>query len=461
MSGEATPAFDRRLDLRLILSIVATGVMSFLGVVVETAMNVAFPSLQEEFGISVDRVQWVTTGYLLVLGLVVPASAFLKRRFRTRSLFVIAVAVFIAGSLLGAIAPSFLVLILGRVLQALGTGIALPLMFNIILEQAPLHRLGTIMGFGALITAMAPAVGPSFGGLIIVNFGWREIFVVTIPVLVLALIAGAWAIRESGETSRAQFDLVGWALIAVAFTALIFASNAAANSGWLSAAVLGLLALTIAGFALFARHCLRSENPLVDVRIFGNRTFVLAVGIIVIVQFLTLGQGYLIPNYAQIVLGADPFVAGLLLFPGCVLGALLAPISGRILDRFGARSPMLIGTIAIFVGMLLYAILFPRLGLVHIALIYCIHTIGQGFTSGTSMTTGLRGLSDRLRTDGNAVINTVQQLSGALGTGVTTSMIAASGEESAQQVFVLYAALAAVAIVLWSGIFSRRNQQLT
>lgn len=155
-SRRTVPEFERRLDKRLVISIVAVGVMSFAGVVVETAMNIAFPALMREFGVTTAAVQWVTTGYLLVLSAIMPISSFLIRRFRIRTLFVVAMVAFLVGTLVCAAAPQFVLLIVGRVLQGLGTGIALPLMFTIVLQQVPLAQLGTMMGVATLITAMAP-----------------------------------------------------------------------------------------------------------------------------------------------------------------------------------------------------------------------------------------------------------------------------------------------------------------
>lgn len=170
-----TNSSTRVLDARLLLSIIAAGIMSFSGVVVETAMNVTFPTLMHEFNVGTSLVQWITTGYLLVLALIIPTSAYLKRRFATRSLFTAAIGSFLAGTLLAAWSPYFNVLLVGRLLQGIGTGIALPMMFNIILEQVPGERLGFMIGIASLITAMAPAVGPSLGGMIVSYFGWRMI----------------------------------------------------------------------------------------------------------------------------------------------------------------------------------------------------------------------------------------------------------------------------------------------
>ena len=197
--------FERRLDARLVVSIVAVGIMSFAGEAVETAMNVAFPALMGEFGVNTATVQWVTTGYLLVLSAIMPISSFLNRRFRARTLFLAAMLTFLAGTIMSAAAPHFSLLIGGRILQGVGTGVGLPLMFNIVLQQVPYERMGTMMGLATLITAIAPAVGPSLGGFLIGALGWRSIFLVLVPFLVIALVLGALTIRQAQETRRVSF----------------------------------------------------------------------------------------------------------------------------------------------------------------------------------------------------------------------------------------------------------------
>ncbi|KRM99548.1 drug H+ antiporter-2 family protein [Loigolactobacillus rennini DSM 20253] len=162
---------QKRIDLKLILAIIATGLLSFCGVIVETAMNITFPVLMREFAINAATVQWMTTAYLLVVAIVVPLSAFLKRRFKTKTLFIAANLLFLLGLIIDALATNFTVLVFGRIAQGLGTGIALPLMFNIIIDWAPQAQKGMLMGIGTLITAIAPALGPTFGGFIVGSLG--------------------------------------------------------------------------------------------------------------------------------------------------------------------------------------------------------------------------------------------------------------------------------------------------
>lgn len=422
-SRRTVPEFERRLDKRLVISIVAVGVMSFAGVVVETAMNIAFPALMREFGVTTAVVQWVTTGYLLVLSAIMPISSFLIRRFRIRTLFVVAMVAFLVGTLVCAAAPQFVLLIVGRVLQGLGTGIALPLMFTIVLQQVPLAQLGTMMGVATLITAMAPAVGPSLGGFLIGAFGWRSIFLVLLPFLVLALVLGALTIRQSRETRRVPFSPVQFLLMAAGFVALVVAANAASTSGWTSPRVLGLFALALmllAGFLLLSR---RSERPLLHVRVFADRTYTLSVLYVVLIQAVVLALGYLIPYFAQVVGSMGSFAAGCLLLPGCIIGAALTPVGGRILDRLGAMRPILAGAVIEVLALGLFAALGAHGSGVRLALIYLLIPVCQGLSVSNSMTNGLRSLPDELQADGNAAFNTIQQLGGAIGTAVAASLV--------------------------------------
>ena len=218
------------MNSKTLRAVTATGILSFAGIVVETAMNVAFPTLMRDFHVSTSAVQWLTTGYLLVLALVIPTSSFLKRSFKTKSLFIISNLFFILGTVAAMLAPSFAIILLGRLIQGIGTGIALPLMFNIIVEQVPISKTGTVMGFANLIIAIAPAVGPTMGGFIVKMFGWRVIFLVLLPLLVISLILGMTSITQKSAIEHLKFDFISWIILAIAFSSLVFATNQASIS---------------------------------------------------------------------------------------------------------------------------------------------------------------------------------------------------------------------------------------
>ena len=420
---KTTDDFPRVMDRRLFLSVLAAGLLSFTGVVIETAMNVTFPTLMKEFSVSISTVQWITTGYLLMLSLVIPASAFLKKRFSAKRIFITANLIFSAGTIMGYWSPSFSVLLLGRLLQGAGTGLALPLMFNIVMEQAPLEKIGFMMGAATLTIAMAPAIGPSVGGWIVQDFGWRMIFVALLPVLVFSLACGASSIRQSSVIQKTKFPLLTYLWLAVGFSCFILASSFAGEWGWSDVRVLGLFAVSIACLFVFARISVYDLQPLIHLQVFCIPAFSLCVSGLLLLQFICLGLGFLIPNYAQIVLTENAFVSGCILLPGCLLGALLAPVSGKLLDRFGARRPLMAGCAFVCLAMTGFHLTLSEASVPLMAAIYAIFTLGQGFTSGNTLVAGLSALPAELKADGNAVFNTLQQLAGAIGTAIVAAVV--------------------------------------
>ena len=462
--------FERKIDSKLILSIIAAGIMSFSGVVVETAMNVTFPTLMKEFHIGTSTVQWITTGYLLILAIIIPASSWLKRRFRTKTLFLTANILFIAGTIICASAPVFALLLLGRLIQGVGTGIALPLMFNIVLEQAPYDKMGVMMGTASLITAIAPAVGPSVGGMIVNLLGWRMIFIVLLPLLIMSLLFGLSSIRQVSATHKLPFGWKDYLLLSLGFSAMIFGINLASSYGWISLPVLLLLAVSAVSLTFFYRSSLCSRFPLLRVQVFCYTPFTLSVMSILLIQFICLGMGFLIPNYAQLVSGENAFISGCLLLPGCIIGAALSPFSGRLLDCIGARKPILTGNIFIIISAACFALFLAKSNILMIAAFYIFFALGQGFSVGTTMTNGLSALPQELSSDGNAVINTLQQLAGAVGTAVCSTIVASSQAAANTMTsgttagtihtFILLAVLAILMLGCSSGVFYSQSRLL-
>ncbi len=447
-------------NTQLVGKIFATGIMSFCGVVSETAMNVTFPTLMSEFGIGTSTVQWITTGYLLILSLVITMSSYLKRNCSQRTLFLIAICSFICATMACFIAPSFTVLMIGRMVQGLGTGIALPLMYNIILGEAPKEQLGTFMGIGTLVTAVAPAVGPVLGGFIVDMFGWRYIFLSLMPLLLLSLFIGCRLFKRSAPTERSRFHLFDYTLIVVGYTTFILALVQASSAGWVSTVVISLLALAAISLAWFVRQSRREPHPLLRVEVLGHCNFMLALTAILIVQFSVLALGYAIPNYSQITNHTGAFTAGGLLVPGCVVGAILSLLSGRLLDKVGARIPIVVGYGFMLLSLLLFAWYGNAMSTMMFYSFYIVFTIGQGLGCPTSITFCLSQLPKDLSADGNALMNSFQQLAGAMGTAVVSTIVASQqlsapasqfAESTAigtQHAFILLALMLLVAFVI-------------
>lgn len=413
----------KKVDLKLILAVIASGGLSFCGVIVETAMNITFPVLMRQFSINTATVQWLTTAYLLVVSIIVPISSFLKRRFKTKTLFVTANLLFMLGLLIDAGAGSFGMLVLGRIVQGLGTGIALPLMFNIILDWVPDEQKGTLMGVGTLITAIAPALGPTFGGLVVSSLGWHWIFILLLPLLVLSLILGLYSIRQATPTTHASFDVVAWIMVMAIFVGftLVFSNlQKFSPQPWV---VTGLFLVGVLGLLGFVKRTQVAKQPLIDLAIFKTRSFDWHLLGFFLVQINALGLAFILPNYIQLVTGKSALLAGLFVLPGAAVGAAFAPLGGRILDRFGAAKPILTGAVILAAAIALFTGLGLRLTGWSILVIYILLMIGMGLTMGNTMTSGLSQLSLAQQADGNAVFNTLQQFAGATGTSIVSAVM--------------------------------------
>ncbi|WP_119318708.1 DHA2 family efflux MFS transporter permease subunit [Companilactobacillus formosensis] len=414
---------EEKIPFKVILAVIATGLMSFCGVIVETSMNISFPTLMKEFDVTTSTVQWMTTIYLLVVAIIVPLSSFLKKNFKTKSLFLCANLLFILGLVIDAIAPTFSILLLGRTIQGLGTGIALPLMFNIILENVPTSKIGLMMGIGTLITAVAPAVGPTFGGLVISGLGWRYIFVILVPILIISFFLGIKNIKQKSQIQKTAFDLLSLIYLIFTFAGLIYGFSNMSNFNLLIALsfIIGILGLI--GFVTRSR---KIDHPLINISILKNLKFSGHVLSFFLFQVLSLGFAFILPNYIQLVNSQSATIAGIAVLPAGVVGAIFAPLGGKILDKFGARLPILFGVTFADISLLVFTLLSRNLSTTVIVWVYILYMCGMGMSSGNIMTDGLNLLPDKNQADGNAIFNTLQQFAGATGTSIVSAIIALS-----------------------------------
>jgi len=414
---------SEKIPLKVLLAVIATGLMSFCGVIVETSMNISFPTLMKEFSVTTSTVQWMTTIYLLVVAIVVPLSSFFKKNFRTKSLFITANLLFIIGVAIDAVAPVFPILLLGRVVQGFGTGIALPLMFNIILENVPESKIGLMMGIGTLITAVAPAIGPTFGGLVVNALGWRYIFVILLPILIISFFLGIKNIEQKSQIQRSQFDLGSLCSLVLTFGGFIYGFS---NMSQMNIVVIVAFVIGIFGIIGFIDRSNKAESPLINLDVLKNIHFSGHVISFFIFQILSLGFAFILPNYIQLVNGDNATIAGLAVFPAGVIGAILAPLGGKILDEVGARIPILFGVTCADISLIIFTIFSLHLSNTMIIFVYILYMFGMGMSLGNIMTNGLKYLNSDDQADGNAIFNTLQQFAGAVGTSVVSAIIAQS-----------------------------------
>lgn len=415
-----------KVPAKLALSVVAACLVSFCGLLTETAVNIAFPAVMSTFGVSTEMVQWLTTGNLLIVAMITPLSAFLQKRFKLKQLFIFGTMCFVVGTVVAIFSPNFVFLLLARLIQGIGTGVGVPIAFCIILEQIPFEKVGTYMGYGALVSAAAPALGPTYGGIVNQTLGWRYIFVILIPVLIFTLILGIATIEEKHEPEKVPVDILEIIFIMLTFLGLVYGF---ANIGaFQKNPVLEIVAFVIGVVALglFINHCRRCENPLIDINIFKNIPFVCHLVAFFLINAIMLGTSFLLPNYLQVALLCESMIAGFMLLPGAGLNALMGPFSGAALDKIGAKLPILIGTVLMTIGIILFAVFGMQLNTGMVIGFYIIFGIGCGIAFGNTMTIGNLRLPVQQKAYGNTCFNTLMQFAGAVGTSVCAAFVSAS-----------------------------------
>lgn len=423
----------QKMSTRDILSIAAAAIMAFIGVLIETSMNVTFPTLIRQFNVDLSMVQWLTTGYLLVVSLIIVCSSYIKGRFKERNIFMTGVIFSIIGDLACALAPGFSVLLLGRLIQAIGTGIVLPLLFNIILERAPMEKRGVFMGLGGLIVSMAPALGPTFGGVVVNFVSWRYIFWIVLPLMIIGFVLG-FSIEQITPLVKQKFDWIRLILLTIMFTTLTLGFNTVSQHGWLNGELGLSLVITAIVVWIFIAVSNRSKRVLINISIFKNPVFTLALIAYVLIQFSNIGINFVLPNYAQIADHAAAMISGLILLPGSLISGLLNPVWGRMYDTLGAKKPIFIGNSILFLAIIAFAVFSLKLAPVMILVYYLIFAVGVAMSFANTMTYALTITGPEKEADANAIFNTLQQFGGSIGTVIASSFLASGTGNNAAEV---------------------------
>ncbi len=394
---------DERIPGKLIGAIVAVGSLAFIGILTETVMTVLFPQLMREFNVNTATVQWITTIYLLTVAATMPLSSYLNRKFKHRVLFLAAVALAVLGSLTMIFGHAFPVILVARIIQGIGSGVATPLMMNIILEQSPRSKVGRLMGVGSLVITVAPAIGPTVGGAVSSILPWRAIFVIVIPVILLiSLPVGLKCIEQHRPTEEAHLNPLQFAAIVLALCGLVMFLNqagvavAAAVSGGAATApaIFAVISLIVGLGSLFffGWSSRRSFSPLIRLGWLRDPMVLLHLIAYMLLPIVGIGFGYVITNLAQLSLGTNAFLAGALVLPGALIGAFFAPIGGTLYDRFGPVRPILGAFFLAICGPILLLVFSMRLTPATLAGFYFIFGLGYALGFSNIMTNALRSI---------------------------------------------------------------------
>ncbi len=402
----------------------------FIGMFSESALNIALPQLTKVFGITTALAQWMVVGYMLVIGLVLPFAGILMKWFKTRSLTLFALGAFFVGSLMSGFAPNFPIALVGRMIQGVGTGLVLPMMFAVVLEVFPQSQIGSAMGLMTLIIMFAPAIGPSLSGVILGFFSWRALFFIFAIVLAVALAFTAKYLVSPYELTRPAVDIASCALSCLGFGGIVLGFGLSSLLGWGSAGVICSLIVGVVALAFYIRRQLASKTPVLNLRAFGNPQFRIS-AVLVMVNFgITLAAMYLLPQFAQNGLGLSVTLSGLIMLPGGIINAAVSLYSGKLYDRVGATAPARCGFVVSCVGAALMLFTSTDTPVGFVILAHILLMIGVPLAMSPCQTNGLNSLPADMGTDGSTILNTMEQVCGAICTALATSMLAA-GEASA------------------------------
>ncbi|WP_269076379.1 MDR family MFS transporter [Corynebacterium comes] len=413
MSSTKNTAPGLSAEVKVILTVlVGSALVMFLN---ETILSVALPSIMADFDIPATTAQWLTTGFMLTMAVVIPMTGWVLQRFSTKQVFLAAVTSFLVGTLVAAAAPTFGILLAGRIVQAVGTALIMPLLMTVALTVVPANRRGSIMGIISIVMSVAPALGPTVSGFILNRFTWHWLFWLVVPLIVIALLLGGFFIRNIGDTNRAPFDPPSVVLAALAFGGLVYALSTLGTNLQMAlvVAVIGVLALVA-----FVWRQLRLEIPLLDLRPFTIRNYTVSVVVALLVMGTLLGVIMVLPIYLQTGLGISALVTGLMLMPGGLASGLLAPFIGRLYDSVGPRPLLIPGALLLTGGVWAMTRLGIHSTVAEVVTMHIVFSLGLALMMTPLMTTALGSLPSRLYGHGSAILNTLQQLAGATGTAV-------------------------------------------
>lgn len=405
------------------LAVLATAFMSFVGILTETSLNVTFPAMMKQFNVSLDTIQWTTTGYLLMIAIIMISSSYQNERFTAKQLFVTAAIAFMVGSIISAFALNFYILLLGRLISALGVGLCTPMMFNLIVEVMPRDEWGLYMGIAGLVVAMAPTLGPAFGGSIAYYLNWRWIFIIDTIFALLVFIAGIFVIGSYHPVKKKSFNWLAYAVLSTGMVSLVIGVNQL-SKGLKNWRLWVLLVLAAILFILFIRISKRSTSKLLDLSVFEDKGFIFGACAYFLLQFINIGVSFVLPNYIQIVNKQTSLIGGLVLLPGSIVAGLLNPYFGRLYDRVGAKVPLYGGAFLMALASLLLANWGLSLTAWMIICFYGILMLGHRMSFSNTMAQSLKIVDKNLKADATAVCQTAQQLAGSMGTAILAAIIA-------------------------------------
>ncbi|WP_420826816.1 DHA2 family efflux MFS transporter permease subunit [Chengkuizengella sediminis] len=424
--SETIASNEKELDLSNLKRapvLVALLIGAFVMILNETLLNIAFPDLMIEFKISASTVQWLATAYMLVVGILVPVTALLQQWFTTRQMFFGAMTLFLIGTIVCSISPFFEILLVGRVIQALGTGLMMPVLMNTILIIFPPDNRGAAMGMIGLVIMSAPAIGPALSGLIIDALNWRWLFYLVIPLAVFSILFASAYLKNVSKLTRPKVDIVSIILSTIGFGGIVYGFSSVGEGSWTDPLVYWSITVGVIALILFVWKQLHMKEPMLNLQAFRYPMFSLVIVLMIIILMSLFSTIIMLPLFLINVLGVSALTAGLILMPGGIINGILAPISGVLFDKFGPKVLVIPGLVLFIVSLYLFSQIESTWTSGYVIFLHVLMMISIAMIMMPAQTTGLNQLPKNLYAHGTAIMNTMQQVSGAIGTALFISIM--------------------------------------
>lgn len=406
---------------------------AFVAILNETLLNVALPSIMAEFDVNATAVQWLSTGYMLINGILIPASAFFIQRFSDKKLFITAMSLFTLGTFLASIAPAFGVLLGARMIQASGSAIMMPLLMNVMLTAFPVERRGAAMGMFGLVMITAPAIGPTLSGWLIEHYSWRMLFDLVLPIALLTVVFAVFKLKDITPQRAIKLDFISLVLSSIGFGGLLYGFSSAGEKGWDSLLVYGTIVIGAVALVTFILRQLRMDDPMLEFRIYKYPMFALSSAISIVIAVAMFSAMILMPIYVQTIRGISPIDSGLLMLPGAIVMGIMSPITGKLFDKYGARVLAVIGLTITVVTSFYFSRISMTTAYSTLVLLYTFRMFGMSMVMMPVMTNGLNQLPPINNPHGTAMNNTLQQVSGAIGSALLITVMNNRTKEKAEE----------------------------
>jgi len=403
------------------ISIVIVG--TFMAVLDSSIVNVAIPKMMTIFKASTDQIEWILTGYMLTMSIVIPLTGYLGDRFGLKRLYIFALTVFTIGSALCGLATSTETMVAARVVQAIGGGMIMPVGMAMIYKLVPIEKRGLALGIWGISAMAAPAIGPTLSGYIIQYMNWRLIFTLNIPIGIVGITLAVLLLRETPTSKDKTFDIFGAITCAVGLFSLLLALSEGNSSGWTSIYILGLFALSIISLVSFIYIELHHKDPLLDLRILKVFPYGLSMIISTITTLGMYGALFLMPLYLQNLRGYSPMESGMLMLPAAVVTGIMMPISGKLFDKFGAKWLTIIGLSILTAASYFLSTLSMETSYNTVMVIMMVRGIGMGLSIMPAQTAGMNAIPRELSGRATALNSTVKQVAGSFGIAILTTVL--------------------------------------